>query len=47
MIVIFPFEVPWYKSRHFANVQYFGHPLIDLCPKTENNPNKSPDNKFH
>ena len=40
MIVIFPFEVPWYKSRHFANVQYFGHPLIELCPKTENNRNK-------
>ena len=40
MIVIFPFEVLWYKSRNFDNVQYFGHPLIDLCPKTENKPNK-------
>ena len=40
MIVIFPFEVPWYKSRNFVNVQYFGHPLIDICPKTENKPNK-------
>ena len=37
MIVIFPFEVPWYKSRNFDNVQYFGHPLIDICPKIENN----------
>ena len=29
MIVLFPFEVIWYKQRH-VNVNYFGHPLIDL-----------------
>ena len=30
MIVIFPFEIPWYKSRGLFNVQYFGHPLVDI-----------------
>ena len=34
MIVVFPFEVDWYKKRG-VNVQYFGHPLIDLY---KNNP---------
>jgi len=29
LIVLFPFEVAWYKNRG-VNVQYFGHPLIDL-----------------
>jgi len=28
LIVIFPFEVEWFKTRGI-NVQYFGHPLID------------------
>jgi len=29
LVVLFPFEVAWYKNRGI-NVQYFGHPLIDL-----------------
>jgi len=32
VIVIFPFEVSWYKQRGLA-VNYFGHPLIDLYKK--------------
>jgi lipid-A-disaccharide synthase len=29
LIVIFPFEVSWFKQRG-VDVEYFGHPLIDL-----------------
>lgn len=32
LIVIFPFEVEWFKTRGI-NVQYFGHPLIDQWKK--------------
>ena len=34
MIVIFPFEKDWYHKRHLQ-VQYFGHPIIDLNQKTQ------------
>ena len=29
MVVVFPFEVRWYKQRG-VDVKYFGHPLVDL-----------------
>ena len=32
LVVIFPFEVPWYKKRNIK-VHYFGHPLVDLYQK--------------
>ena len=32
LIVVFPFEKTWYKKRNL-DVQYFGHPLIDLYKK--------------
>ena len=34
LIVIFPFEVEWYKARSVA-VEYFGHPLIDQWNKSD------------
>ena len=33
LIVVFPFEKPWYKKRNI-DVQYFGHPSIDLYKKS-------------
>ena len=36
LIVLFPFEVSWYKKRGI-DVKYFGHPLIDLNPKPKIN----------
>tara|TARA_B100000965_G_scaffold8180_1_gene6362 strand:- start:38126 stop:39244 length:1119 start_codon:yes stop_codon:yes gene_type:complete len=32
LLVLFPFEVSWYKKRG-VDVKYFGHPLIDINPK--------------
>ena len=32
LIVIFPFEVEWYKKRG-VSVEFFGHPLIDIAYK--------------
>ena len=29
LVVLFPFEKPWFKTRQI-DVQYFGHPLVDL-----------------
>ena len=34
LIVIFPFEVDWFKKRG-VDVQYFGHPLIDVTPSLQ------------
>ena len=36
LLVLFPFEVSWYKERG-VDVKYFGHPLIDLNPKPKTN----------
>jgi len=40
MVVIFPFEVDWYKTRGM-NVRFFGHPLIDIYRRQQYKP-KSP-----
>jgi len=39
LIVLFPFEVDWYRERGL-DVKYFGHPLIDLkaAPKQNKKP---------
>lgn len=36
LIVVFPFEKNWYKKRKI-DVNYFGHPLIDLYNENKNN----------
>ena len=40
LIVLFPFEVSWYKKRNI-NVKYFGHPLVEKNLSTT----KPPSNK--
>lgn len=40
LIVIFPFEVEWYKQRGI-NVEFFGHPLIGLTQKTNGSNKKN------
>ena len=37
LIVLFPFEKHWFNKREL-NVEYFGHPLIDIYKKTKLKP---------
>jgi len=45
LIAIFPFEVDWYKERGI-NIEYFGHPIIDVEQNLKKTPPKLPINNI-